>query len=242
MTSSSITSATISESLIILALSAIIFIRLLHGPGEDPRHATVTLLQSSANPAGTGDSITLTASVHRDGVKVETGSVRFYDETGRWLLGIADASSPSIVVSGLTPGPHVIRAHYSGVPEHATYAVRPGVSAALTQLVLVSPKVALSVMRESSTHSPVMTLIATVSAKPAQPAGSVTFRAGEKVLARRTLDQSGRAAFITSAIDEGEQALTAEYHGDDGLFAPAEATIHIRHGGRPSPTAHHALR
>ncbi len=225
-----------------MALSAIIFIRLIHGPGEDPRHMTVATLQSSANPAGTSDSITLTASVHRDGTKVETGSVRFYDETGRWLLGIADASSPSIVVAGLTPGAHVIRAHYSGVPEHATYAVRPGVSAPLTQLILVSPKVALSVMRESGTHSPIMTLIATVSAKPDQPAGSITFRAGERVLATRTLDQGGRATFITSALDDGEHALTAEYHGDDRLFAQAAATIHIRHGGATPSAAHHALR
>ena len=233
MTSSSLSPATISESLIIFALSAMILVRLVHGSGEDPRLSTVTMLQSSENPAGTGNSVTLTASVHRDGVRIETGTVRFYDETDRWLLGIADAASPSIRVSGLKPGQHVIRAHYSGVPDQTAYSVRPSVSDTLTQVVLVSPKVALSVLRESSIQGPLMMVTATVSAQPDQPAGSVTFRTGENVLARQMLDQTGKAAFITSALEEGEHLLSAEYHGD-GVFAPAAASIRVWHGPRTS--------
>lgn len=222
MTSSSHSRATILESSIILVLSAIILIRLTHVSGEDPRLSTVTTLQSSANPAGTSDSVVLTASVHRDGIKIETGTVRYYNETDRWLLGVANAASPSIMVSGLKPGPHVIRAHYSGVPDYSAYSVRPSISAPLTQTVLVSPKVELSALRESSAESPLITLTAMVNAQPGQPAGSVTFRAGERVLAKRTLDRSGSAVFITSVLEEGEHLLSAEYHGDD-VFAPAAA-------------------
>lgn len=217
--------------MIILALSAIILIRLVHGQAEDPQYTTVTQLHTSANPAGTSDSITLTASVHKNGIKVEIGTIRFYDETDRWLLGIANASSPSVAISGLKPGRHVIRAHYSGVPDRSTYSIRPSVSAPVNQEVLVSPKVALSVLRERSIQSPLITVTATVNAHPDQPAGSVTFRAGEKVLAKQMLDQTGKAAFITSALEEGEHLLTAEYHGD-GVFAPAAASVRVWHGAR----------
>ena len=241
MTSSSVSPATISESLIILALSAIILVRLIHGSGEDPRFSTITTLQSSVNPAGTSDGVTLTASVHRNGVKIEGGTIRFYDETDRWLLGVADATSPLIVVTGLKPGPHVIRAHYSGAPDHPSYSIRPSISAPLTQMVLVSPKVALSALRESSAESPLITLTAIVNAQPGQPAGSVTFRAGDKILAKRMLDRSGTAAFITSALEEGEQVLSAEYDGDD-VFAPATASIRVRHGGRTAAGALQAWR
>lgn len=241
MTSSSLSHATISESLIVLALGAIMLVRLIHGSGEDPRFSTVTTLQSSANPAGTSDGVTLTASIHRDSVKIEGGTVRFYDETDRWLLGVADAASPSIVVSGLKPGAHVISAHYSGVRDYAAYSIRPSISAPLTQMVLVSPKIALSVLQESSAESPLLTMTATVIAQPDHPSGSVTFRADEKVLAKRTLDRSGRAAFITSALEKGDHVLSAEYDGDD-VFAPATASIRVRHGERPSSGGAHVLR
>ncbi len=241
MTNSPLSFATILESSIILALSAILLVRLTYGSGEDRHYSTVTTLQSSANPAGTSDSVTLTASVHRGGVSIETGTVRFYDETEHWLLGIADAGSPSIVLSALKPGLHVIRAHYSGVPDHLDYSARPSVSAPLTQVVLVSPTVTLSVLRESSIQSPLTMVTATVNAQPDRPAGSITFRAGEKVLAKQMLDQTGKAAFITSALDEGEHVLSAEYHGD-GVFAPATASVRVRHGSRTSFVGIHASR
>lgn len=230
MTTSSLSPATISESLIIFALSAIILVRLVHGPAEEARHMTVTTLHASANPTGTSDRTTLTASVRQNDVGLHNGTIRFYDETDRWLLGIADASSPSIVISGLKPGVHTLRAHYSGVPDHATYSSRPSVSEPLMLAVLVSPKVALSVLPEVGTQSGLVTVTATVKARDI-PTGSVTFRTGEKVLAKQTLDQNGRASFITSALEDGVNHITAEYQGD-GVFAPAAASIHVRHGIR----------
>lgn len=231
MKSSLPSTMTIFASSLILALGSIVFVRLVYAPVEEGRTATVTTLMSSANPAGTGGGFTLTASVQLHGVAVRIGNVRFYDETNRWLLGVVDVALPTITVAGLSPGVRTIRAHYSGVFRNGANIARPSSSPPLTQTVLVSPDMLLSVLPDAGGDSRLITIKASVKARSAQPAGSVTFRSGGQVLATRMLDQAGKATFMTSALDGGLHLISADYHGDE-VVAPASASLHVMHGNR----------
>lgn len=238
MKSSIPSTMTIFASSLILAFGSIVFVRLVYAPAEEARTMTVTTLASSANPVGADHDIVLTASVHLHGVPVRAGIVRFYDETNRWLLGAADVSSPTIVISGLAPGARAIRADYSGVFRNGENIARPSSSAPLSLDVLVSSQVELSVSRDLAGYGRLMTVTASVKARSDQPGGNVTFKAGDRIIATRMLDGSGRAAFVTSALDEGPDVISAEYHGDR-TFAPAAASIRLSGGDR---TGRQALR
>lgn len=231
MKSSLPSTMTIFASSLILAFGSIVFVRLVYAPVEEGRTATVTTLTSSANPAATAAGFTLTASVHLHGVAVRTGTVRFYDETNRWLLGVADVASPTITVSGLAPGARIIRADYSGVFRNGANIARPSSSPPLTQTILVSPDVLLSVVPDAGGDSRLITLKASVRAGSAPPSGSVTFRSGGQVLATRMLDHFGKAQFMTSALDGGSHLISADYHGDNAV-APGSASLHVMHGDR----------
>lgn len=238
MKSSFPSSATVFASSLILAFGSIIFVRLVYAPAEEARTKTVTTLLSSHNPAGTAHRVTLTASVHLHGVPVGAGTVRFYDETNRWLLGVADVSAPSIAISGLTPGVRAIRAHYSGVFRHAVNVARPSSSAPLMLDVRVSPNIGLTAFRDWGGQNGLVAVTALVNAQADRPGGSVTFKAGGRIIATQMLDGSGRAVFVTSALDEGSHLIAAEYHGD-GAFAPASGTVYV---SGVSHSARHALR
>ena len=231
MKSSLSSNMTIFASSLILAFGAIVFVRLVYAPVEEARTTTVTTLISSANPAGAAAGFTLTASVQLHGAAVLTGNVRFYDETNRWLLGVVNVASPTLSVSGLSPGVRTIRAHYSGVFRNGANIARPSSSPPLTQTVLVSPEVLLSVLPNAGGDSRLITIKAAVKAGSAQPLGSVTFRSGGQVLATRMLDHAGKAAFVTSALDGGSHLISADYHGDE-LVAPASASLHVLQGDR----------
>lgn len=231
MKSSIPSTSTILASSLILAMGSMVFVRLVYAPAEEARTMTVTTLSSSANPADTGHDITLTASVHLHGIPVRTGIVRFYDETNHWPLGTADVASPSIAVSGLSPGVRAIRADYSGVLRHGENIARPSSSALLRLDVLMSPQVVLAVSRDTGGHGQLMTVAARVTGKSDQPGGNVTFKAGNRIIATQMLDGGGRATFVTSALDESSDVITAYYHGDRA-FAPAAASVELNGGGR----------
>ena len=231
MKSSVPSAATVFAVSLIMAFGGIAFIKAVYAPAEEARVATVTTLSSSQNPSGTADAFTLTASVRMHGEPVRVGSIRFYDETNRWLLGVADASSPVISVSGLSPGRRVIRAEYSGLFRHGANITRASVSSPLTQTVLLTPQVLLSVVPNAGGDQRLITIEATVNARSAHPQGSVTFRAGGQVLATRMLDRSGKASFVTSVLEGGPHLLSADYSGDDAVAA-ASASLHTMRGDR----------
>jgi hypothetical protein len=98
--------------------------------------ATVTGIESSANPSTFGDGVTLTAVVTPDagGTGNPTGTVTFTE--GGDVLGTAPVSTvqgrrqASITLSGLSAGAHHVKATYSG---DVTYA--PSTSTTFTQNV-----------------------------------------------------------------------------------------------------------
>jgi hypothetical protein len=79
---------------------------------------TNTVLASSANPAKTGNSLTLTATVSASGNPVTSGSVTFIDTTTNTTLGsniALNGNGTASVSPALTEGDHYITASYSGV-------------------------------------------------------------------------------------------------------------------------------
>jgi hypothetical protein len=176
---------------------------------------SVTLI-SSANPAGGGNSITLTALVMTaEGGGVPGGTIQFVDETTMAVLGWANVATPSITVSNLTTGRHLIRAEYSGTTEFQPMVVQPSQSEILTQTELVTPDVIVSSSQNPSVPGQVVTLTAMVTSNVGTPKGTVTFSDGRSVIASHVgLDRRGTASFTTSALNDGTRGIVAMYEGD----------------------------
>jgi hypothetical protein len=197
---------------------------------------TRVTLTSSAEPDG---RITLQASVTtQQGGGVAGGTVQFIDETTLAVLGWADTAHPSIVVDRLAPGPHRVRADYSGTMQFLPLMLQPSESVALVIHVRDVPGVTLSSSGDLRMAGALVTLTATVSGPAGPLSGAVTFRDGSQVLAAHVgLDRAGEASFTTSALAEGSRAIVAEYEGGE-LHAPA-ASPQLRQdvGARERATA-----
>ena len=140
---------------------------------------TTTTLASSLNPAGAGQSFTLTATVA--GVS-PTGTVTF--KNGASSVGTAAVSGgiATLGVSMPSAGSYILSAAYSG-----DIANNPSTSGALTQVVnaLAASSVALSSSVNPSTPAQPTTLTARVSG--VNPTGSVTFKDGTTALGTASL-------------------------------------------------------
>jgi Bacterial Ig-like domain (group 3) len=188
---------------------------------------TSVTLMSSANPAGDGNSITLTALVlTAQGGAVPGGTIQFVDETTMAVLGWADVATPSIIVKNLTTGRHLIRAEYSGTSDFQPLVLQPSQSALLTQTELATPDVTVSSSQNPSVPGQVVTLTAMVTSHVGTPKGTVTFSDGRSVIAAHVgLDRRGTASFTTSALDDGTRGIVAIYEGDGEYAATASERL-----------------
>jgi hypothetical protein len=178
---------------------------------------TIVTVESSANSAGAGSNITITASVTTTkGGGVPGGTIQFIDETTMAVLGWADVTTPSITVNNLTAGPHRIRADYSGTTDFLPLVVQPSQSELLPLMILVKPDVTLSSSPNPCRPGQLVTLTAMVTSKIGTPKGTVTFRnEGSVIAAHVRLDHGGTASFTTIAQTEGPRgAVVAAYEGD----------------------------
>ena len=170
---------------------------------------TVTLI-SNANPSLASAPLTLTSTVVGTGGNV-TGTVTFQD--GTTALGASNVNASGVatlVVSGLTPGPHPIIAVYSGDANN-----NPSTSKVLAQSVVQATAVALSSSENPALALDAVTFMATVSnagSKP--PTGAVVFSDGTTVLATVPLNAAGTATFTALSIATGQHAISAAYGGD----------------------------
>jgi hypothetical protein len=182
---------------------------------------TLVTLTSSTQVVAAGQKVTLTASVTTpQGGAVPGGTVQFIDQDTLNVLGWADAARPTIEVSALLPGRHAIRADYSGTDAFLPLVVQPSQSAPLQLMVQAVPQLVLASSHNPSRPGELVTLTVKVSASGAIPTGTVTFRAGDAVIAADVaLDSFGVASFITSALPEGTCPIQVAYHGD-AIHAP----------------------
>jgi len=182
--------------------------------------STTTTLSSSLNPSHYGQQITFTAVVTPSGSGTPTGSVTFDD--GATSLGsvILAKGVATLTTNALTAGSHSISATYSG---DATFAA--STSAPLVQTVAqASPTVTLSSGLNPSYVGQQVTLSAIVSAGPATPTGTITFKQGSKVVGTTNLE-NGQASLAIAFAKSGNYSIVASYSGDQNYSAKVSKTL-----------------
>ena len=171
------------------------------------------VITSSANPSGSGQNVTLLATVSpiAPATATPTGTVTFTD-TGVQLGSPVTLSSGmgSLSVSTLAVGTHTITATYSGDINYVT------ASATLTQVVRNGAAVTLTSSLNPAPAGQSVTFTATATAvAPATgtPTGSIVFTDGINLLATVSLT-AGSATYSTSSLVTGGHIIGAAYSGD----------------------------
>lgn len=186
----------------------------------DELEPTKTGLQTSANPAALGSSITFTASVTGNATQ-PSGNVRFFD--GATLLGsaITNASGTAMfATSTLSLGSHTITANFTGDAQNS-----PSTSLVTTQVIQNAAVVALSSNTPSVKVGQNVILTASVTVSGTQPTGVVVFYDGTTTLATISLGTNGIAISTISTLSAGTHALSAVYKGDTNTLPGTSSTI-----------------
>src|SRR5262249_44542452 len=176
------------------------------------------------NPATTGQTVTLTATVTPS---TATGLVQFFEVPNYGLLGTRSVSggSASLVLSPdvytFPVGTHTIIVNYNG---DANYAFS------------TSPAVVLTVVKANSTTtlagpaSPLnvgqaATFTATVT--PSSATGTVQFLDGGLAIGTVAVN-GGTAVFSTTALAAGSHSITAAYSGNGTLNPSTSAPVVVQ--------------
>lgn len=194
---------------------------------------TTTSLTSSVNPAGTGQSVILTATVTSQFGGAATGTVVFY--SGSQTLGTVSLSGTQAILAAsfATPGSYSITAHYNGDGNNVA-----STSAALNEIVITSTTTMLASSRNPSTAGQSVTFTAMVTSNAGSPPNgeSITFYNGSAILGTGMLT-SGSASFTTSPLAAGVYSITASYPGDGNFAASTSATLRqVMNSTTKSPT------
>jgi autotransporter-associated beta strand protein len=199
--------------------------------------AQVTV-SSTANPAFFGQTVTLTAKVKAmppgTGTPADGETVNFYDgpaATGTLLAGNVPltAGAASIVVSGLSTGPHTITVTYGGD------AIFLGNSGTLAQSVVRANTTTTASTSlpppQSSVYGQAVTFSATVVAKApgaGTPTGNVNFYDGAilpgNLVGTGTLDGTGKTTAVVTTLGAVPHTVIAVYQSDTN-FATSQASF-----------------
>jgi hypothetical protein len=195
--------------------------------------ASSTSLVSSVTPSTFGQSVTFTATV-ASGVGTPTGTVTFIDGAANLGSGTLNASGQATFASSaLAVGTHSITAVYSGDTNFVT-----STSSSLTQTVnKTSSTTTLVSSVNPSTFSQSVTFTATVTSGVGIPTGTVTFMDGIANLGSETVNASGQATFVTSALAVGTHSITTGYNGDTSYLASTSAVLNQAINGPPAITS-----
>lgn len=182
---------------------------------------TSTGLTSSLNPAGTGQSITFTASVTSQYGGATTGSVTF--SSGSQTLGTASLSggAAALSTSFSSEGTYSITGHYNGDSNNVA-----STSAPLSQKIIAFTTTSLTSSLNPSTAGQSITFTAKVTSNSATPPNgeTVTFYSGSAALGSGAL-RGGVASLITSSLSAGIHSITASYAGDANFAASTSAAL-----------------
>jgi hypothetical protein len=187
--------------------------------------ATTTTLRASTATAAFGQAEVLTATVN-SAAGAPIGSVTFLD--GGTVLGTAtlSAAGEATLVVSLGVGTHVLTASFArtgGITGSSSAAVAVAVDRAATTLALgssVNPAVTGKAVTFTAT-------VAAVAPGVGTPGGTVTFFAGNKVVARVTLHGNGQARIRRFLARAGRFPIRAFYSGD-AHFAASSQSLTVR--------------
>jgi hypothetical protein len=178
--------------------------------------ATQLTLVSSLNPSPYGSAATLKATVKAvaPGAGTPAGTVTFREGEATLATVQLSGSNATYRLKDLPPGTHEITATYNG--DDPNYEASK--AAALTQTIdKASTELTLTSSLNPAPYGAAGTLKASVDAVApggGTPAGTVTFREGEAVLAAVPLSSAGIATYPLKALSPGAHEITATYSGN----------------------------
>jgi len=185
----------------------------------EPLYATNTLVTSSPNPSGLGQSVTFTVTV-TTGSGALTGTVSISDTFNGVTTTLATAlpmtasgstsATATFSTSLLLVGLHSITATYTpGATDVHTASTSP----VLTQSVVEGTGVTLVSSANPSTVGQSVTFTATVSnsAGGINPTGTIFFYDGFNLLGSQAINASYVATYTTSALTNGMHSITAQF-------------------------------
>jgi hypothetical protein len=188
--------------------------------------ATTTSLNSSANPAVFGQTITFTAVVSASG-GVPAGTVAFRNGGTTLGTGTLDAGGhATFSTSTLKTGPTAITAVYSGNADFNT-----STSANVNQTVNTDgTTTSVTSSIDPSAPNQQITFTATVAANAPGggiPGGNVTFMDGPKNLGNGSLNASGVATYKISNLAAGTHQIKAVYQGGN-VYATSTSAVLVQ--------------
>jgi hypothetical protein len=176
---------------------------------------------SNLNPASIGTAITFTATLS-GAAGTPAGAVTFNDGGAPiGTVNLAANGSATLTTTALAMGQHTLTAAYSGDANNA-----PASSAPFTETIQEATTTTLVSSNNPSIGGTSVTFTATVTgAAHGNVTGTVTFKNGATTLGTGTLSAAGAAAFTTSSLPVGSDAITAVYAGDTLNAASASASL-----------------
>lgn len=179
---------------------------------------TMVTLSASPNPSNFGSSVTFAAQVAiTSGSGTPTGNVTFFD--GGTQLGapvtISASGLANFSTAALTVGVHFISATYNGDTNDSS-----STSSTITQTVDEPTATTVVSSGSPSNLGANVTFTATVSTPAGggvAPDGTVTFMDGSNTLSTVALTGT-TAVYTTSALPDGNNAITAVYSGDAAKY------------------------
>jgi hypothetical protein len=192
--------------------------------------ATTVALQSSLNPAVTGQAVTFTATVSAvaPGAATPIGKVVFMDgDVVLGTVGTGDNGTATFTTSFAAAGSHVITAVFPGgvlsflaSSQTLTEQVNAPAAHKATTTALVA-----SVNPVRVGHAVTFTATVRDPSGTGTPTGTVTFFVGNTVVARVTLDANGQARFTRVFSRTGRFTIRAVYSGDVNFDTSSQSLI-----------------
>jgi O-glycosyl hydrolase len=184
--------------------------------------ATTTTLSASPNPAISGQTVTLTATVTASS-GTPTGAVAFFNGTTSLGAGTLANGVATLALATLPTGADSLTANYPG-----TAGFQTSTSAAFAEVINAAPvatTTALTASPNPAAAGASVTLTATVASASGTPTGSVAFLDGATTLATVALT-NGTATYTTSTLAAGAtHNLTAAYAGNPPYTASTSPTV-----------------
>ncbi|MFD5391096.1 Ig-like domain-containing protein [Streptomyces sp. NPDC127074] len=183
---------------------------------------TITLVTVAPQPASSGQSVTLTATVIPLGTGTPTGDVTFVVTGGPTLTGTLTGGTTSVTVPSLSVGAHAVLANYNGDTNFS-----PSTGANVILVVQSATTTSVSSAPDPSTLGQSVTFTATVTpVAPGAgvPTGTVTFIIGGSGGGSFVQPLSrGVATLSLNTLGVGTHPVVALYNGDTS-FLPSSGT------------------